>query len=591
MRLLITIALCLALIFGIGSQKESLPAMQTETVSVQETETETAAESETTAETEEAASLVPEYYRYDMAEFNADCERLAAGSDADEVAALYDKLYAEYETIYTLNAVAYIHYCDNVNDEYWAEENNQSAVLCSDASDRFCAACRSVMDGPCADALRAHVGDDVADGLAEYEAADAELTTLFDREQELISEYYSALDGINELEAEVQGQTWTVGEWNDGAGAELYDSDYDGYLAVKSALQDAMNDGFAAIYLELVDLRKEIAEAYGYDDYIEFAYVNTYNRDYGKEEAESFCEQVRSLVSERYYDEVYNDLRTYGSITAAMDTDELLTTLRSYAGQVDSAVVDAYDLMLENGLYDIDSIGEGRFGGSYVTELPSVNAAFLFSTTYGDDLDLRNLCHELGHFTHFTRVHNPNRLCYSANFDLLEIHSNGLELLYTHFYDDIYGDTAQDMEYSELAGQLNTVVDGCIYDEFQRRVYEAEDLRADDVSRLFREICASYGKYEDTQADATWTRVSHNFDSPFYYISYAASSLAALQLWDESCEDFDGAVADWLALVDADPYEGGYMEALADCGLSSFADEGTVADVCLSVMDHMAALE
>ncbi len=589
MQFLITIALCLALILGIGSQKEDPPAIQTETVSVQEAEA--AAGSDAAAETEEAASLVPEYYRYDATEFNADCERLAASRDADEVVVLYDKLHAEYLDIFTLTTVAYIRYCDNVNDEYWTEENSWSAVLCSDAFDRLCAACRSVMDGPCADALRAHVGDDAADGFAEYEAAGAELASLFEREQELVSEYYTAVDGVGELAAEVQGQTWTVGEWKSGAGLELYYSDYDSYVEIASALQGAMNDTFGTIYLELVEVRKEIAESCGYDDYIEYAYEYIYSRDYSREEAESFCEQVRSLVSERYYDEVYSDPRSYGSAAIGMDTDELLSTIGSYAGQVDSAVADVLGFMLENGLYDIEPGGGGRMEGACVTELPASGAAFLFATTYGNSLDLMTICHELGHFTHRTRVHNPNLPWYGADYDLLEVHSNGLEVLFTQFYDDIYGDIAQDMKYAELGNQLAGVIDGCIYDEFQRRVYTAEELTSDDLSLIYGEICAAYGEYDEAQMDTGWIYVPHNFDSPFYYISYAASSLAALQLWDESREDFDGAVADWLALVNADPYEGGYMEALADCGLNSFADEGTVADVCLSVMDYLTTLE
>ena len=80
MQFLITIALCLALLFGVASKTESVPTMQTEPVSVQEVETET--ETEATAEAE--VSLVPAYYRYDVTGFNADCERLAASRDADE---------------------------------------------------------------------------------------------------------------------------------------------------------------------------------------------------------------------------------------------------------------------------------------------------------------------------------------------------------------------------------------------------------------------------------------------------------------------------------------------------------------------------
>ena len=82
----------------------------------------------------------------------------------------------------------------------------------------------------------------------------------------------------------------------------------------------------------------------------------------------------------------------------------------------------------------------------------------------------------------------------------------------------------------------------------------------------------------------------HNFESPMYYISYAASSLVALQLWDESREDYDRAVDDWLSIVEAGAYDKGYMQVLSECGLQSFADEGSVEAICTPVLDYLAGI-
>jgi RNA polymerase sporulation-specific sigma factor len=40
-----------------------------------------------------------------------------------------------------------------------------------------------------------------------------------------------------------------------------------------------------------------------------------------------------------------------------------------------------------------------------------------------------------------------------------------------------------------------------------------------------------------------WTYVSHNFESPFYYISYALSTLTSFQLWSMAKRDREGALS------------------------------------------------
>ena len=68
-----------------------------------------------------------------------------------------------------------------------------------------------------------------------------------------------------------------------------------------------------------------------------------------------------------------------------------------------------------------------------------------------------------------------------------------------------------------------------------------------DLHRRFGGI-EDWSGFEEAQR-SSWHRQLHIFELPFYYIEYAIAQLGALQVWINSKEDFQKAVADyWSAL-------------------------------------------
>ena len=95
-----------------------------------------------------------EYVHYDASGFFADTEtlsQLAAGSDAQAVTELYDRLYGQFAQIDAYNAVAYIHASADVTDEYWSAENQYAENLRYEMADALSTACYDVTCGPCAE--------------------------------------------------------------------------------------------------------------------------------------------------------------------------------------------------------------------------------------------------------------------------------------------------------------------------------------------------------------------------------------------------------------------------------------------------------
>ena len=65
-----------------------------------------------------------------------------------------------------------------------------------------------------------------------------------------------------------------------------------------------------------------------------------------------------------------------------------------------------------------------------------------------------------------------------------------------------------------------------MYDEFLAEVYSDPTLSLAEINARFKDISEAYGYYypEGQEESWFWARVPHNFQSPFYYISYAVSA-------------------------------------------------------------------
>ena len=504
-----------------------------------------------------ASALVPAYGDVDVDAFTDKCDRLAElaqGNDADAAIALYDEIYAELAQIEDNETAAYLAYCDDVSDETLSDNNIQAGQDADDCSTAAQDAFAAVCEGPCADAFREHVGEDVFEAYAAATSPSAQEELLSDRESELVNDYYAAID-----EADEEGLS-----------------------------DEETNEKVGPIYLGLVRIRTRLAKLYGYDSYAVFA-DDAYLRDYSAEDLEQFYTAVKQ-ISPRFYDLYYysGDADSFQKNAPKMTADEVIAALESHADEIDPYVSDSLAYLRENHLYDIDDEA-GRMDGAFTTYFISTEAPFIYIDS-DQRTDFQTMSHELGHFVDYHRTVSPNYVAYGidGNLDISEIQSNGLQALYTHFYDDIYGGKAA--VYAEnvnVLDLLGNVVDGCVFDEFQRRVYADPGMSLDEVNATYQQVCEEYGDPGTGPDDYWWQYVSHTFESPMYYVSYGVSGLAALQIWDQSRTDFDSACDTWHAIIDAGCYDYGYCELLERVGMFDFKQPDKVVALCNDALDYV----
>ena len=536
-----------------------------------------------------------DYEPYDTTLFYAGLDELYALAeigDAEAVLAQYDKLYTELSYLATMSEIAYIRFSTDVTDEYWSEESLSCEELLSEVSDALSLACRELLEGPLSDAFAAHIGTDAAESLLEYEATTDREAELSLQESRLINEYYTTItSAIGTVTYTYLGEPWTFEKLNGFSGDSLYSSDRDGYWEVSYGLEAAVNDLVGPIFLELVDLRTELAEILGYDSYADYAYEHVYGREYTPDDAQILCDAVKEFSAWYYENLYYSDLwYVYDSPAPVMNEEELIAVLEETLAPFGEDLTDVWEFMTGHGLYELSSDPNCQ-SGAFTTELFYYQSPFIYAGLSGDCRDVSTLTHEFGHFADAYYHPFPNLLTSVGSYDLFEIHSTGLEILATEQYDAIFTEGANIACFTTLGGLIEVVLDGCIQDEFQRRIYENPDLTLDEINKLFSSIYAEYGLIKSRDVNYDWMYISHNYDAPLYYISYAVSALASLQLWTIAQEDFDTAVECYLSILGQGAYDDGYFTVLENAGLRSFTEPGAVEEICRPALEELARLD
>ena len=487
------------------------------------------------------------WYIYDAAELLDKAARLGETADGKEAADLYDWLMAEYAKVYTLDNLAYIDFYAHPGDETLSDACRQLDSVLNEVNDALCTALSDALDGPAGSALRSYIGEDKATALVGYDEQTDRQREITERVSELTLQYNA--------------------------------------LIMEYLSYDEETEKIGALYRELVDLHNEEAQIVGYKDYADYAYEASYGRDFTPDDAAALCEAVKPYARQ-YFGSLYYNEATYADFSA--DTDlteqELVGLVTQYMPRVSDDAAKAAAYMEKHGLYFMDS-AERVSDLGFTTTFDQYNAPFIYLALYGDQNDIQSMFHEFGHYYDAYVNPVPDLLLSVGSLDIFEIHSTGMEALSTGWYEDIYGEDADLARIRFLDSALYTVFSGCLFDEFQRVVYADPTLTPEQISQTFVTIARSYGlRSFGKEFSHYWMQVNHNFESPFYYISYAVSMLASLQIYEMAENDWAAAADFYNDLVSLGAYDYTYCELLEKVGLECFTD-GLPACVSQAVED------
>jgi oligoendopeptidase F len=329
-------------------------------------------------------------------------------------------------------------------------------------------------------------------------------------------------------------------------------------------------DEMAKLFDRMYELRMRAARNAGFRDYRDYIFPAKFRFDYTPADCERFHEAVERTVAPavervlearrrrlgvdvlRPWDLAVDPYRDK-PLTPFSDVSDLVRKARRVFDRVDPVLGQEFQVMIDEGLLDLES-RKGKAPGGYCETLHFQGRPFIFMNAVGLMDDVMTLLHEAGHAFHAFASHaQPLIWQRHPGSEAAELASMSMEFLASPHLSQQGGffsrDDAGRAWLEHLEDVLLSLVHIASVDAFQTWIYtsgEGADADARDAAWLrFRSRFERGVDWSGLESEriARWYRQLHIFMYPFYYIEYGIAQVGALQVWRNSLENPKKAVS------------------------------------------------
>ena len=400
----------------------------------------------------------------------------------------------------------------------------------------------------------------------------------------------------------IHSKTPSTGFLDNTTQSELKQKYHELYEYANSVSVEDFEMQAAQIYIDLTKDRKEqIGSIYPDLDY-EDAFYKYYNRDYSGQDIEKNKENIKKtsrFVFQYCMDTVLRTAAQYSedeltSILYSNDSskDYVSDVLLKYSPDISEDIYKSAQFMHDNNLFFKGT--QNSTTGGYTSFLFGQNVPVVFVNGQSDRDTLRMVTHEFGHFNAFLKsdlsslIPNTDVL----NTDISEVQSQGMEVLFWNYYDDIYGN------YSDLAKAYavyqfaETFITGFFINDFESTVSKQTDtITPEELIQLYHDMQNEYGL---TIASSTpFGYASEPFLQPFYTISYSVSLLPVWKFITETTENREAAIEKYTKFSDIDVLDpkNSFLKSLSDLGFGDILNENYINSIRKFCGDYVDSIE
>lgn len=531
------LALCLSFSLLAGCQSQ-VPETQPTTQETQ-TSTETTEATETTKPSEDLPSaeelLVYTLTQDELDKYYADlesCKTMALeGTDREGLEALSDSLDEQYEYIQKQQTIAFVNYSRDQTDEEATELHLDATDKQTKAYDAMMLMLREVnaSDSPIKDVLFEYWTEEDLKMLSAYTS---EIAQLEKENEELVVEY-------------------------------------------QALSQEELAEGIIPLYQKLIANNNRIAQIYGYDNYYTYGYDVVYARDYTTDAVQ----QARDYAIEYLVPAVPAILQQFAlgfqsltqaeqQVVAAFMEGSYQDTDKDYVNlYIDSLPEDLQEVMSHLWQYDraIFADKDGAKEGAFTVNIGE-DAICYFGPGYDGTL---TLVHEMGHYASTLNLDLDE-----CPMDLAELHSQGNEWLFMkELREELNPKVYAVIRDYKMYMDMCTILVSFMVDDFEERIYttDVSGYTREDFDAVADAVCQAYGGADFvnnylTDFQSYWRLVV--MESPVYYVSYAMSDVAALNLYTIASQDTEKAYEIYGHLLKDVDLDLGFQENLKKVGLS-----------------------
>lgn len=478
------------------------------------------------------------------------------------------------QEFYSMMTIAQIRNYLDVNDTFYSEEMEYLDTFDARIQNSYNQMFSSIENSRFSSIQNMIFGESGAEDLQmSSQASSEEILSLQEQEKKLVAEYYYeyAQATVSTPEGEV-----------------LFSSlDSEGQSAYYNQFIQKYNQQFGELYLELVSLREQMAQALGYDSYTQVADLDMLRNSYTREDIKTFREDIKQTIApvyrsylEDFYRRAENrDQPGYVYLLGEQSPvpqgswQETLDQFEQLYQQMSEQTGECYSYLLSHEFIDAEP-SQTKANVTFSTLIYSLNTPFLFANMNGSAEDVFSISHEFGHCFAMWQQLKLGSQQEGRSMDVSEIHSQAMQMLTLPYYEIFYGEDAGTARKYDVYTMVAGILTAAMNDEFQEKIYENPQMTVQELNELYKELAMEYGlvvesPYFDMESFSMgWFTTNQYFDTPFYAIDYALSGCVAMEFLQMGLEDYTKALETYLSLVQQNSdYD--FMIVLEKTGLSS----------------------
>jgi len=315
-------------------------------------------------------------------------------------------------------------------------------------------------------------------------------------------------------------------------------------------------DALGQLYAKLVSQRHQLAKQAGFENFIDYMFIELKRFDYTPQDCLHFHDSVKKTVLPALNTVLYHHktkakldiLRIWDweadplgrpPLCAFEDTNMLVQKTITVLDQLHPFFGDCLRTMLEMGHLDLES-RKAKAPGGYNYPLPETKVPFIFMNASRNFLHVITLLHESGHAVHNFMMNDlPLNAFKEVTSEMAELASMTMELL-TMDHWDLFFTSPRDAKRAKkehLENIIKRLVWIAMIDKFQHLVYKNAIQQPQAYEQLWLDIVLEFQDNETTYLEdkkflpITWQKQLHLFEVPLYYIEYGIAQLGALAIW------------------------------------------------------------
>lgn len=314
-----------------------------------------------------------------------------------------------------------------------------------------------------------------------------------------------------------------------------------------------------SLYLELVSLRKTIAQGAGFANFRDFRWLELRRFGYTPDTCHTFTQALAEQLPPylelsrtfRRNQIGVSELRPWDGVTSvfpnagnakSITIDETLDLTREILASLDERLAVEYDALRSAGRFDLEPRA-GKASIMVAEYFPVSETSYINMILNGHFADTKMFFHEVAHAVHFQVARNNSLIWQQPNsIEFMEFFAHFMELyalkmISTSFKDKIHEDL-REIKFIYLDSILNQLAFCVTLDRLQHFVYAEHrgQLTAQDFKNKYLEIAEPLGigyDWQDLREERALNRhFQHLYSYPFYFIEYGFAWVQALRMLD-----------------------------------------------------------